>query len=220
VADSAQKVAAASRETSELAEQGNRGIDMVTNQMDSLGKITGEVSTVIAGLNNSTGEITRIVDIIRSIADQTNLLALNAAIEAARAGDAGRGFAVVAEEVRKLAEQSADSAKEIYRLIKGVQSESGKAISVMGRSEEEFLSGMKVVNEVGTYFRSITGKVRDLGEQIQSMAAAAQQMSASVQTVTEFTRDQSSSIQEVSALSEELAAMAETMEQTTSKFKH
>jgi len=209
VADSAQKVAAASRETSELAEQGNRGIDMVTNQMDSLGKITGEVSTVIAGLNNSTGEITRIVDIIRSIADQTNLLALNAAIEAARA-----------EEVRKLAEQSADSAKEIYRLIKGVQSESGKAISVMGRSEEEFLSGMKVVNEVGTYFRSITGKVRDLGEQIQSMAAAAQQMSASVQTVTEFTRDQSSSIQEVSALSEELAAMAETMEQTTSKFKH
>jgi len=220
VANSAQKVAAASRDASELAEQGNRGIDMVTSQMDSLGKITGEVSAVITGLNNSTGEITRIVDIIRSIADQTNLLALNAAIEAARAGDAGKGFAVVAEEVRKLAEQSADSAKEIYRLIQEVQSESGKAVSVMGRSEEEFFSGMKVVNEVGAYFRSIIEKVRDLGDQMQGMAAAAQQMSASVQTVTEFTREQSISIQEVSALSEELAAMAETMEQMTTRFKH
>jgi methyl-accepting chemotaxis protein len=220
VAENANRVAAASRETSDLAEQGNMGIDSITSQMDSLGRITEEVSGVIGGLNTSTAEITRIVDIIRSIADQTNLLALNAAIEAARAGDAGKGFAVVAEEVRVLAEQSSASAKEIYRLISEVQSESGKAVSVMGRSRQEFLTGQKVVNEVGTYFRNIIEKVQELGDQIQSVAAAAQQMSASVQNVTEIAKDQSSSVQELSALSEELAGMAETMAEITARFKH
>lgn len=220
VAENAQMVAAASREASDLAEQGNRGIDRITSQMDSLGKITEEVSGVIGGLNTSTGEITRIVDIIGSIADQTNLLALNAAIEAARAGDAGKGFAVVADEVRVLAEQSSASAKEIFRLISEVQSESGKAVSVMGRSRQEFMTGLQVVNEVGRYFRNIIEKVHELGDQIQGVAAAAQQMSASVQNVTEIARDQSSSVQELSALSEELAGMAQTMEEITSKFRH
>ena len=143
-----------------------------------------------------------------------------AAVEAARAGDAGKGFAVVAEEVRVLAEQSSASAKEIYRLISEVQSESGKAVSVMGRSRQEFLTGQKVVNEVGTYFRNIIEKVQELGDQIQSVAAAAQQMSASVQNVTEIAKDQSSSVQELSALSEELAGMAETMAEITARFKH
>jgi len=220
VAGNAQKVAAASRETSEMAEQGNRGIDSITSQMDSLGRITEEVSGVIGGLDSSTGEINRIVDIITSIADQTNLLALNAAIEAARAGDAGRGFAVVADEIRKLAEQSSTSAKEIYRLINEVQSESGKAVSVMGRSRQEFLTGLGIVNEVGTYFRNIIEKVHELGDQIQGVAAAAQQISASVQNVTEFAHDQTTSVQELSALSQELSGMAETMEEITNRFKH
>ncbi|MFZ5652089.1 MAG: methyl-accepting chemotaxis protein [Bacillota bacterium] len=220
VAQSAQKVAAASKDASELAERGNVGISTLTSQMDKLGRITGEVSGVILGLNNSTGEITRIVDIISNIADQTNLLALNAAIEAARAGDSGRGFAVVAEEVRLLAEQSASSAKEIHRLIQEVQSESGKAVSVMGRSKDEFLSGLNMVYQVGDYFKNIIEKVHNLSGQIQDVAAASQQMASSVQNVTEISREQSGAIQEVSALAEELACMAETMEQIAAKFKH
>lgn len=220
VSDSAQAVSSYSRETSELAEKGNRSIDLVTGQMEELGRITDEVSTVIAGLNRSTGEITRIVDIIRNIADQTNLLALNAAIEAARAGDAGRGFAVVADEVRNLAEQSANSAKEIYRLIQEVQAESGRAVSVMDRSRQEFSNGQRVVNEVGDNFRNIIEKVHDLGGQIQGVASAAQELSASVQSVTEITREQSASVQQLSALAEELAHMGATMEEITKRFKH
>lgn len=220
VADSAQQVAAASKDASHLAERGNVGINTLTDRMNKIGEVTGEVSGVISGLNNSTGEITRIVDIIRNIADQTNLLALNAAIEAARAGDSGRGFAVVAEEVRMLAEQSAASAKEIHRLIQEVQSESGKAVSVMGRSKDEFIGGLNVVYEVGDYFKSIIEKVHDLSDQMQSVAAASQQMAASVQNVSELSREQSGSIQEVSALAEELAGMAETMDRMTSRFKY
>lgn len=220
VAYSANTVAAASREASDLARQGNMGIDMITRQMDSLGRITSEVSSVISGLNKSTGEITRIVDIIRSIANQTNLLALNAAIEAARAGDAGKGFAVVADEVRILAEQSANSAKEIYRLIQEVQGESEKAVSVMDRSKHEFSAGQKVIGEVGGYFRNIIEKVHSLGSQIQGVAAAAQEMSASVLSVTEITREQSSSVQQLSTLAEELAGMGISMEKMISRFKH
>ncbi len=219
VAGNAQVVASASREASDLAEKGNRGLDLITVQMDSLGRITEEVSAVIGGLKKSTGEITRIVDIIKNIADQTNLLALNAAIEAARAGEAGRGFAVVAEEVRNLAEQSSNSAKEIYRLIQEVQTESDKAVSVMDRSRQEFSAGQKVVNEVGDYFRNIIVKVHDLGEQIQGVAAAAQELSASVQNVAEITREQSASIQQLSTLADELAVMGSSMEEMTSRFK-
>lgn len=220
VSENAQKVAAVSRETSEMAEQGNKGIDSIIAQMDSLGRITEEVSGVIGGLNNSTGEITRIIDIIKGIADQTNLLALNAAIEAARAGDAGKGFAVVADEIRGLAEQSSTSAKEIYRLISEVQSESEKAVSVISKNRQEFLTGLGIVNELGTYFRIIIEKIQGLGDQIQDVAAAAQQMSASVQNVTEIARDQSASVRELSALSEELTGMAETMEEITTRFKY
>ncbi|MHB8156369.1 MAG: methyl-accepting chemotaxis protein [Desulfocucumaceae bacterium] len=220
VAESAQMVANASRDASEMAEQGNKGIDRITTQMDKLGKVTDEVSSVIGGLNHATGEITRIVDMIKNIADQTNLLALNAAIEAARAGEAGKGFAVVSDEIRVLAEQSSTSAKEIYRLISEVQNESTKAVSVIGKSKQEFLTGRDVVNDVGVYFRNIIVKVHELGDQIQGVAAAAQEMSASVQNVSEITKDQSSSIQELSALSEELAGMAETMEGMTGRFKH
>ena len=82
-----------------------------------------EAESVINGLEHKSKDITNILGVINGIADQTNLLALNAAIEAARAGESGRGFSVVAEEVRKLAVQSSDSAKEIEKLVKEIVSE-------------------------------------------------------------------------------------------------
>ncbi|GBF34861.1 methyl-accepting chemotaxis protein [Desulfocucumis palustris] len=220
VAHNANNVATSARETAELAESGGQGLDKVVSSIASLGEVTEQVAAVIGSLDRSSGEINRIVDIIRGIADQTNLLALNAAIEAARAGEQGRGFAVVAEEVRKLAEQSAEATQEIYKLINEVQGESGKAVLVMDQSRQEYTRVHSVIDEVGSYFRTIIEKVQSLGTQIQDVAAAAQQMSASVQNVTSITMEQSASVEEVSALAEELARMGLVLEDMTKKFKH
>jgi methyl-accepting chemotaxis protein len=92
----------------------------------------GELSTVINGIGTSSRDIGKIVKIIEEIADQTNLLALNAAIEAARAGDAGKGFAVVAEEVKRLAERSMNSTREISGVVERVQKDVGQAVDLSG----------------------------------------------------------------------------------------
>lgn len=218
VATSAYTVAQASKEASDLAEQGNKGIDQVTNQMSKLGKVSDEVIKVVSGLNASSNEISKIVDIITGIADQTNLLSLNAAIEAARAGEQGRGFAVVADEVRKLAEQSSSSAKEIYRLIQDVQLEAEQAVQVMNMSKEEFEKGQRVVNELGAYFKTIIEKVQDLGTQMQDVAAATQEMSAGIQSISGITQDQTAAVGKVSSLAQELEVMGTNLENMTKRF--
>lgn len=108
---------------------------------------TQAVLEVIKQLNNKSGEINKIVELITHISDQTNLLALNAAIEAARAGEAGRGFAVVAEEVRKLAEQSSAAAKDIFALIQVIQDEFSGAVDIAGKGSESVKQGTKVITE-------------------------------------------------------------------------
>ncbi len=220
VAQNANSVAAVARETTDLAESGGQGIDKVVSSIDGLGDVTGQVVSVIGSLDRASGEIGRIVDIIRGIADQTNLLALNAAIEAARAGEQGRGFAVVAEEVRKLAEQSAEATKEIYSLINEVQGESSRAVTVMNQSQQEYNRVHSVIDEVGIYFRTIIDKIQSLGAQIQDVAAAAQQIAASVENVSAITAEQSASVEEVSALAQQLAGMGVAMEELTGKFKY
>jgi len=154
-----------------------------------------------------------------SIADQTNLLALNAAIEAARAGEQGRGFAVVAEEVRKLAEQSASAAKEIYNLINAIQAESQKAVHSTADAIKEVEAGTSVVQEVGDKFKEIISAVQDLTSQIQEVASATEQMSAGVQNVAASTEEQTAAMEEVSASAQSLSSLAEELNMLVAKFK-
>lgn len=214
-----QEVSALSETATEHASEGSKGINRVIEQMQSIAKASEAVSVSIDGLNKKSQEINQIVELITSIADQTNLLALNAAIEAARAGEQGRGFAVVAEEVRKLAEQSASAAKEIYALINTIQFESQKAVESMAEGGKEVEAGTRVVGEVGENFKEIIGSVQELTSQIQEVASATEHMSAGVQNVAATTEEQTASMEEVSASAESLSQLSEELNALVGRFK-
>ena len=150
-----QTVNESSKKTSSTALEGTKAIKTTIEQMERIDEKTKNAAEVINALNGYSKEIDKIVGMISAIAEQTNLLALNAAIEAARAGDAGRGFSVVAEEVRKLAEQSAQSTKEIVDLIKNVQINTEKAVSYMDENKKEVQSGREFANSAGESFDHI-----------------------------------------------------------------
>jgi methyl-accepting chemotaxis protein len=137
VAANTNNVAGTSDKTAVAAQEGNQAIETAVKQMNTIEQTVSKSAMVVEKLGERSKEIGQIVDTISGIAGQTNLLALNAAIEAARAGEQGKGFAVVAEEVRKLAEQSQEAAKQIADLIGGIQAETETAVSAMQDGTKE-----------------------------------------------------------------------------------
>lgn len=219
VAASAQRCAQLSEAATRHAQAGTESVKNIINQMGAIDKATGGVAKAIRELHDTSQKITQIVDLITHIADQTNLLALNAAIEAARAGEQGRGFAVVAEEVRKLAEQSAGAAREIYTLISTIQGESQAAVAVMDEATREVAAGSKVVREVERSFGEIIRQVQELAAQIQQVAGAAEEISSAVQNVTGAAEEQNAAMEEVAAAAEGLAKLAVELENLAHQFK-
>jgi methyl-accepting chemotaxis protein len=204
-----QEVAINSQKAAETAKESNdliRNLGVITEEllrkMDSIKTATSESSGVITQLDGKSKQIGEIVSLITSIAAQTNLLALNAAIEAARAGEHGRGFAVVADEVRKLAEDSGNAAKQISGLIHEIQTGTAEAVSSMQQGSEEVTTGADVLNEAASVIKQVVAAGDTIANMVQDIAAAAQEQSASIEEVT-------SSVEEVSAISEQSAAGTE-----------
>ncbi len=157
-----------------VAEQAKE-IDRVSQEAATYAVDGGqELSKVIYGIGERGREIARIVQVMEQIADQTNLLALNAAIEAARAGDAGRGFAIVADEVRRLAEQSMNSTREITTFIESVQADTNQAVDL----SQDILS--KIAQSV-TRTKDLVSRARDATEEQSAAAAQVIDKSAALQ---------------------------------------
>ena len=162
-------------------------------------------------INETSQKIGNIISEIEDIASQTNLLSLNAAIEAARAGEAGRGFAVVAEQIRKLAEQSAQSAVDTRELIEGSLQEieeGNKAAERAAVSIEEVMDGVKVIADASKELSEITAQQADAMEQVE----------AGVNQIAEVVQSNSATAEETSATSEELSAQAVSMSELVSRF--
>ncbi|MBP2651036.1 MAG: hypothetical protein H6Q74_1861 [Firmicutes bacterium] len=232
-------VSGVAEKTAAAANEGDKAVKAAMNQMDSIEQSVSSSARVVAKLGERSKEIGQIVDTISGIASQTNLLALNAAIEAARAGEQGRGFAVVAEEVRKLAEQSQEAAKQIASLISEIQSDTGNAVIAMNEGTREVKVGADVVNNAGKAFKEIVALIGEVSSQVREISAAMEQMAsgshqivASVrdidriskdaagqtQTVSAATEEQSASMEEIAAASQALARLAEQLQGEVRKF--
>ncbi|WP_176560375.1 methyl-accepting chemotaxis protein [Brevibacillus dissolubilis] len=239
IAETASVVANSSHESVKEANQGNELIQKAVHQMSAIKKSVGDSAVVIQQLGDRSKEIGQIVEVITNIASQTNLLALNAAIEAARAGEHGRGFAVVADEVRKLAEQSENSAHQIANLIELIQDNTQQAVDVMGKGLNEVQTGTTVVNEVGEAFGRIVRAAQDTSSQIEEvlaiseeMSAGTEQVAASVETMAQIAKQssisaqnvvsasnkQANSIQNISVQVSSLAEMSEELNSLIKKF--
>lgn len=215
IAERSSAVADLAKMSSSQAEEGSRSVEQAGNQMGSIYQSVEQSNGMIRSLHERTREIGEITKLIGDIAGQTNLLALNAAIEAARAGEQGRGFAVVASEVRKLAEQSEQSALQITALIEGVQQDAEQSVQTMTRVTSEVEEGLNISVITMQRLEQAMGGIRETTPQITEIAATAQQISASVQQIVATANELSmiatgnaSASQEVAASSEEqLAAM-------------
>src|SRR5690606_31985558 len=139
----------------EMTERGSELMVSSLKQMQTIDQTMTEAVKMVEGLDEHTSRISELVAIIQDIAEQTNLLALNAAIEAARAGEHGQGFAVVAEEVRKLAEQSAESVTNITKIVEDVQKESNRVVDSLKEGYKEVERGSAQINETEKTFHEI-----------------------------------------------------------------
>ncbi|MEN0645396.1 methyl-accepting chemotaxis protein [Alkalicoccobacillus gibsonii] len=224
----------------EAVEDGNAAISNSIQQMQQVKQTVEQLSYSVTGLGNKAKEVTKVIDEITGIAEQTNLLALNAAIEAARAGEQGKGFAVVAEQVRKLAEQSADSAKVIKSTLESVQKETNQTTVKMNESTEQVQKGIEVVNKAGTTFNvvkqfmeGVSDDVRNVNEKTKHLDAGTKQFieafreistiaemtAANSENVTASTEEQLASMQEIAASVTSLSQVAEELQDLALRFE-
>ena len=176
------------------------------------GGIVREAIEAVAGIEKSSQQIGQIVGVIDEIAFQTNLLALNAGVEAARAGDAGRGFAVVAQEVRALAQRSAEAAKEIKTLIAGSRNEVGRGVDLVGKTGAAL---ERIVAEIG----EINGLAVTIATTVREQAANLNQVNGAVGEVDQVVQRTTAMVEEAAAASQTLANDAEDLASLVERFK-
>lgn len=221
----------------------NKGLEAVNNQSiktDENMKSFQKVSEVVKHLAKEIEEIEKILSTITTISEQTNLLALNAAIEAARAGEHGRGFAVVADEVRKLAEESAISTKEIAQILENINKDAEESVNqieksnLIAKEQQEAVDGTSVIfnqitkevknvidaiGGINESFKIIGDNTNSVSDKIQNVSAVSEENAAISEEVSASSEEQNATIQEIGATAEKLNELSANLKKIISTFK-
>ncbi|HAS72557.1 MAG TPA: hypothetical protein DCS67_00260 [Clostridiales bacterium UBA8960] len=233
------KLVSASDQVTKIIKEGLVILDDLEEKTKANGNASAVVYQSILKTNESSNKIGEASTLIASIAEQTNLLALNAAIEAARAGEYGRGFAVVADEIRKLAEQSTVSTKNIDLMVANLIQDAKTAVTKVIEAEEIVKYQEKTVGETRNKFSEISSAMalaqqmvmlieessgimdtqkNQVQDVIQNLSAVAEENAASTEEASAAIQEQSASIIEISSASENLAALAVRLKTLLEKF--
>ena len=200
------------RSSAERAHEANLVVGTTKRSADSSAEVVNNAIAAMGRIEGASRQIEQIIEVIDDIAFQTNLLALNAGIEAARAGEAGKGFAVVAQEVRELAQRSANAAKEIKGLIE--------------KSTSEVSGGSRLVQETGAVLASISQQIVTVSQHVDMMAtasrdqaAALQEVNGSVNQMDQMTQQNASMVDLTTTASRKLAGDADTLMMLVEQFR-
>ncbi|OAP44971.1 chemotaxis protein [Sinorhizobium saheli] len=206
------QITATVRSSAERAHEANQSVSQTKKSADSSAVVVTNAIAAMGRIEEASRQIEQIIEVIDDIAFQTNLLALNAGIEAARAGEAGKGFAVVAQEVRELAQRSAEAAREIKGLI--------------NKSTDEVNSGSLLVKETGAVLASISAQIVTVSQHVEMIATASRdqatalhEVNGSVNQMDQMTQQNASMVEEATATSRALADQADTLMMLVEQFR-
>ncbi|MBJ2267687.1 methyl-accepting chemotaxis protein [Pseudomonas sp. MF6772] len=225
VASNAVATSQASRESDRIAQHGREQVHQTVLSIESLADDVTANATQVEDLAQKVYGISKVLDVIRSIAEQTNLLALNAAIEAARAGEAGRGFAVVADEVRALAHRTQQSTQEIEQMIGGIQQGTDQAVSSMQQSNGRARATLEIAKSAGTALEEIASAFTLINERNLVIASASEQQAAvarevdrNLMNIRDLSMQTSAGANQTSAASQELSRLAVDLNTMVARF--
>ncbi|KPW99114.1 Methyl-accepting chemotaxis protein [Pseudomonas syringae pv. coryli] len=229
VEEVARNAVSTSEESKSLATDAAKGRGQVDNTVKGIGTMVSEITESTGSVTTLAGhvrDISKVLEVIRSIAEQTNLLALNAAIEAARAGEQGRGFAVVADEVRALAHRTQASTVEIEGMIGTVQSGADGAVAAMSKSLATATSTQELAQRAGSALEKITSGVGMINERNMVIASAseeqaqvAREVDRNLVNIQELSAQSAAGANQTSASSQELSRLATSFNTMVAQFK-
>ncbi|PZQ42297.1 MAG: chemotaxis protein, partial [Phenylobacterium zucineum] len=206
------QITATVRKTASGAKEASQVVANARSDAERSGRIVGQAVAAMTEIETSSNQVSQIIGVIDEIAFQTNLLALNAGVEAARAGEAGRGFAVVAQEVRALAQRSADAAKEIKTLISTSTQQVETGVDLVGQTGEAL---SRIVEQVA----SIDALMKEISASTTEQATGLNEVNGAVNQMDQVVQQNAAMVEEATAASHSLKNEAKALMELVGRFR-